>query len=104
MAFTQETREAQAVLVRQADIQQHQIGDGGLQRQAQAGAVGATAYLVAMPAEVVFQQLTHLGVVVHHQDLHVRLHSRLPHTAPSQHSQASAGVAWGHDSVEPLNR
>ncbi|MOA26405.1 hypothetical protein D3C78_1471970 [compost metagenome] len=55
MVFAQKARQAQAILARQADIQQYQVGEASLQGLAHARAVGAGVHLIAMSAKVVLE-------------------------------------------------
>ncbi|MNF08814.1 hypothetical protein D3C80_2093270 [compost metagenome] len=79
--LAQIARQAQAILAGQADIQQHQVGKPLLQCLAQRLAIGTAAHLAAMAAQIVLQQLTHLDIVVHHQDPQSSLHALRPPVA-----------------------
>src|SRR5690606_40577056 len=56
-----------SILARQAHVQQHQIGSFTGQSLAQGLTVTTAFHPKALAAEVVAEQLPHLGVVVHHQ-------------------------------------
>ena len=73
VAFAQEARQREAILARQADIEQNDVRDLALERRAHLGTIGDARDLVIVRAEVLDEHATDVGIVIDHQ------HARVGH-------------------------